>query len=149
MESVSGPRRVSVTVQQAHDASTLTFPFAVPTPAAVFQRRDVLWLVFDTDAPLDTSALDGDVVGIRNTARVRDDAGKVALRLTLERPRLVSAAAEGSIWTITIGDTLVRPSLPLSLARSVVARNRANLVVPFSAGNARASLTRSCRSAIA
>ena len=26
----------------------LRFPFASPTPAAVFRRADVLWLVFDT-----------------------------------------------------------------------------------------------------
>jgi tetratricopeptide (TPR) repeat protein len=108
----------------------------MPTPAAVFQRRDVVWLVFDTEAPVDISALEGDVVGIRNAARVRDDAGGVVLRLTLERPRLVSASCNGGVWTITIGDTLARPPLPLSMARTVVARNRANLVVPF-AGAAR------------
>jgi tetratricopeptide (TPR) repeat protein len=130
-DSADPKARVGATVQQAHNALTLTFPFAIPTPAAVFQRRDVVWLVFDTEAPVDISALEGDVVGVRNAARVRDDAGGVVLRLTLERPRLVSAAADGGIWTVTIGDTLIRPPLPLSIARTVVARNRANLVVPF------------------
>ena len=35
----------------------LTFPFAAPTPAAVFRRADTLWLVFDTARQIDLAAL--------------------------------------------------------------------------------------------
>ena len=38
----------------------LVFPFAAPTPAAVFRRADTLWLVFDTAAPIDLRALQAD-----------------------------------------------------------------------------------------
>ena len=38
----------------------LEFPFAAATPAAVFQRADTLWLVFDTPAPIDLTAIQAD-----------------------------------------------------------------------------------------
>ena len=38
----------------------LFFPFAEQTPAAVFQRAETLWLVFDTAAPIDIEALGND-----------------------------------------------------------------------------------------
>ena len=43
---------VDVVVKRQGDGLALSFPFAVPTPAAVFRRADMLWLVFDTDAHL-------------------------------------------------------------------------------------------------
>lgn len=120
---------VAVTQQQAGHALTLNFTFSAPTAAAVFQHGDALWLVFDSGAPLDLAPLKGD--GIRKTTVIRNRAGGVVLKLTLDRPRLVGAAAEDDVWRVTIGDTLERPPLPLSVARTVVARNRANLVIPF------------------
>ena len=40
------------------DNLRLFFPFAEPTPAAVFQRADTLWLVFDTTAAIDVGVLE-------------------------------------------------------------------------------------------
>ena len=117
-------------VQRLNDGIVLNFQFAAPPPAAVFRRNDVVWIVFESAAPLDLAALNAEA-GIRKSALVRSGEGVTALRLTLTRPRLVGAAADGPTWTITIADTLTRPSLPLSIARSVVGRNRANLVVPI------------------
>jgi hypothetical protein len=122
---------VAVAIHQADHALKLVFPFAAPTPAAVFQRGDALWLVFDSAAPLDPAALKGDLAGVRKTALIRNRGGEIVLRLTLDRPRLVGADADGGTWTVTIGDTLDRPPLPLSLARTVVGRNRANVVIPY------------------
>src|SRR6185437_14096273 len=45
---------------QSGDKLRIELPFAVPTPAAVFQRADTLWLVFDTAAPIDLTALQAD-----------------------------------------------------------------------------------------
>src|SRR6185437_12860544 len=51
----NGP--VVVAVSRQGEALKLTFPFAAPTPAAVFRRADTLWLVFDTTAKIDLAAL--------------------------------------------------------------------------------------------
>jgi len=42
------------------EALRLVFPFAAPTPAAVFRRYDTLWLVFDNNTPIDIGALAGE-----------------------------------------------------------------------------------------
>src|SRR5262249_29485659 len=39
-----GDGAVKVSVKRNGDGVTLTFPFAAPTPAAVFRRADALWL---------------------------------------------------------------------------------------------------------
>ena len=122
---------VTAGVRESGGALTVTFPFVTSTPAAVFRRGNVLWLVFDSAAPIELGALKGDVAGVRKAALVRDASGATVIRVTLERPRLVSAVADAAGWVITIGDTLAQPPLPLSIARSVVARNRADIVIPF------------------
>lgn len=122
---------VPVDVGENSGALVLTFPFVTATPAAVFRRGNVLWLVFDSGARIDLGSLKGKVAGIRRTALVRDGSGAIVIRVTLDRPRLVSAAPDSTSWIVTIADTLAQPPLPLSIARSVVGRNRANIVIPF------------------
>src|SRR5262249_14398620 len=51
---------VVVGVQQSGQTMRVEFPFAVATPAAVFQRADTLWLVFDTPTQIDLSAIQAD-----------------------------------------------------------------------------------------
>ena len=46
-------RRWWSTSRRQGDAVRLTFPFAAPTPAAMFRRGDTIWLVFDSQAPID------------------------------------------------------------------------------------------------
>ena len=48
---------VVVEVRRQGEAVRLTFPFAVPTPAAVFRRADTIWLVFDSQAPIDINKI--------------------------------------------------------------------------------------------
>ena len=113
------------------DMLKLTFPFAAPTPAAVFRRADMLWMVFDSKAKIDLAAVRGDPRGIRNVSQRRGADGEEIIRIQLDRPRLISATAEAGTWTIEVADTLVRPPQPLLIARSVVGRDRANIVIPF------------------
>ncbi len=47
-------------VHQSGNSMRVEFPFAVATPAAIFYRADTLWLVFDSAAPIDLSALRND-----------------------------------------------------------------------------------------
>ena len=104
----------------------------MPTPAAAFRRADVLWLAFDSAAKIDVAALTGEGERvIKNATVMRSDDGAAAVRIRLERPKLASLSPEGSGWTLTIGDSITDPPQPLQVARSVVGRNRSNIVVPF------------------
>ena len=61
MRPKANPNAVVVArTQQSGDRLRLEFPFAAPTPAAVFQRADTLWLVFDSPAQIDLTALQAD-----------------------------------------------------------------------------------------
>jgi hypothetical protein len=51
---------VTVGLKRNGENLSLTFPFAYATPAAVFNRADTLWLVFDTDAAIDLGNLDSE-----------------------------------------------------------------------------------------
>ena len=123
---------VTVNVSQASDNLRLEFPFVTPTPAAVFARADVLWLVFDTANKINTAALIGHVNdGVRAVTVTRGADGEAIVRLKLSRPRLASIDADGPAWIVSISDSVKVPSRPLNVARSIVGKNRANIVVPF------------------
>ena len=82
------PRRWWSKLRRQGDGLRLTFPFAAPTPAAVFRRADTLWLVFDSQAPIDIAHARATIRPQhpqRDVTRAHD--GQV-VRLKLERPRL-------------------------------------------------------------
>ena len=119
-------------MHQSADSLRLEFPFVAPTPAAVFMRAETLWLVFDSAAKIDTSALIGHANdGVRSATVTRGAEGEAILRLRLSRPRLTSVDADGSSWTVAIADTVTVPPRPLTVARSIVGKDRANIVIPF------------------
>jgi tetratricopeptide (TPR) repeat protein len=126
---------VPVNVQQAGDALRLTFAFAAPTPAAVFRRADTLWLVFDSKSMIDTGALNAQAQ-VKRASLQRGSDGESILRIKLDRPRLVSAVADGATWTVTVADTMVRPPQPLTMLRSAAAQNRGNIAISFEAPHA-------------
>ncbi len=110
----------------------IEFPFAAPTPAAVFRRADMLWLVFDGDTRIDLKALTREPDdGIREAsfAHGKDGAGIVRLRLT--RPRLASVTTDGSSWILTIGNRAMVPTKPLTVSRTLVGKERTGIAIRF------------------
>jgi tetratricopeptide (TPR) repeat protein len=117
---------------QSGNKLRIELPFAIPTPAAVFQRADILWLVFDTPAPIDLTALQADSDnGVREILSDRTDDGAVIVRIKLARPRMTSFEPDGPGWIVNIADTAIVPTRPLGVARSIVGKNRASIAVPF------------------
>ncbi len=113
------------------DNLRLFFPFAAPTPAAVFQRADTLWLVFDTKAVLDVGVLGNDQSKtIRSAAVSREDDAQV-VRLKLERPRLTSVEPQDFGWLITVGEAMAGATKPLIVARNIVSPGRTSITIPF------------------
>ncbi|MGH6726753.1 MAG: tetratricopeptide repeat protein [Pseudolabrys sp.] len=123
---------VVVELHQSGDVLRADFPFAVTTPAAVFERADTLWLVFDSAAKIDLAAFSGENGhAIRNALLEHGADGEAIVRIKLERPRLVSLQPDGLGWIVTIGDTVTVPSRPLAIARNIVGKNRASIAIPF------------------
>jgi Tfp pilus assembly protein PilF len=119
---------VKVALTRRGDNLSLTFPFASATPAAIFTRGDALWLVFDGDIPIDTGALESEPRTIKSASMTRRDEVTV-VRITLERPRLVSAVSDGPIWTVTIGDE-AQQSRPVAISR-ITGSGRASAAIAF------------------
>jgi tetratricopeptide (TPR) repeat protein len=123
--------RVTVEVRRKGDNLQLLFPFATPTPAAVFQRADSLWLVFDATADVDIGALTNDQSRTIRSADVLREAGAQLVRLKLERPRLTSVALDESGWAVTIGEAANGSTRPLSIVRNIIAPGRNSITIPF------------------
>ncbi len=109
----------------------LSFPFVTPTAAAVFQRADMLWIVFDAKSAIDVSALEGEASRTIRGAEFFRAADADVVRLRLDHPLLSSVATEGQGWTVTIGDSIIDPTRALDLARNMIGPNRASVTVPF------------------
>jgi len=119
-------------VHQSGNGLRVEFPFAAPTPAAIFYRADTLWLVFDSAAPIDLSAFQNDnESGAREATFERAEDGAAIVRVKLARPRTASVVADGPSWIVNIADIATSPTLPLSIARSVVGKNRASIAIPL------------------
>jgi tetratricopeptide (TPR) repeat protein len=119
-------------VQQSGETMRIEFPFAAATPAAVFQRADTLWLVFDTPARIDLTAIQADNDnGLREMLFDRTKDGVATIRFKLTRPRMSSIVADGPTWVVTIADTVTASTKPLTVARSIVGKNRASIAIPF------------------
>ena len=123
--------------QQSGDRLRLELPFAAPTPAAVFHRADTLWLVFDSPAQIDLTALQADNDnGVREVLFERGDDGAAIVRIKLARPRMASLEADGPAWIVNIADTTTAETRPLAIARSIVGKNRASIAIPFDSARA-------------
>ena len=109
---------VNVLMAVQGDNLALRFPFAAPTPAAVFRRADILWLVFDTDAALRLPGGPDDPSHAVKSASVTRQRGAAIVRVVLARPRLISVAAEGAAWVVTLGSQAVESTQPLTVARN-------------------------------
>ncbi len=124
---------INAELRRQGESLRVFFPFAAPTPAAVFQRADTLWMVFDTKAELDVGILGTDQSKtILSAAVAREDDAQV-VRVKLERPRLVSAEPQDSGWLITIGEAMAGTTKPLVVARNMVGPGRTSITIPFDA----------------
>jgi tetratricopeptide (TPR) repeat protein len=122
---------VDVAFKRNGDNVSLLFPFPSSTPAAVFSRADTLWLVFDTGATIALGKLDREASHVLKSATVTRHDQLAVVRIKLERPRLVSATAEGATWAITVGGEMTEPTRPVGVSRNTIGSARASIIVSF------------------
>ncbi|MCP9625770.1 tetratricopeptide repeat protein [Rhodopseudomonas palustris] len=132
--ALSGAAR-PVEGRRTSDGLQLDFAFAAPTPAALFRRGEVLWLVLDNTVPFDLAAIrreGGGIVG--DASRVPLPNGQ-AIRIRLDRPQLATLSDEdgtGKSWSITLADSGRSASRPLTAVRNIADPNRATVSIALS-----------------
>ena len=115
-------------------ACASNFPSPHNTPAAIFRRADTLWLVFDSEAHASTSPRSSATPATPSAKRISSAARTAPqiVRIRLDRPRLTSVVLDdGPAWIVDVGDTVVAPTKPLAIARSIAGQNRASIAIPF------------------
>jgi len=124
-------RFVAAEARRIGDIVRVVFPFSEPVASSVFRRHGSLWLVFDTGEPVDVrgmrSVLADDVEAVEVTTG--DDWH--AIRIDLEQEKLATIGVDGSSWVMTIGNTILEPSRPLLMERSVRSDGGTVITVPF------------------
>ena len=109
----------------------LSFGFTTPTAAAVFNRADTLWIVFDSNADIDLSALDGEASRTIRGAQFTHTLDADIIRIKLDHPHLASVDIDGPIWTVQIGDTAIDTTRAVTITRNLIGPNRSSVTIPF------------------
>ncbi|MFN3934758.1 hypothetical protein [Parvibaculum sp.] len=90
-----------------------------PVGAAVFERADRLWIVFDRDLPLDMDKLvtpdpAESPYGMPEAIKISEGA---ALSIPLRAKVLIGAVNEGASWRISAGETIPTTGRPIAISR--------------------------------
>jgi hypothetical protein len=132
-----GPEgKIAVELERDNQNLKLTFDFTTATAAAVFDRADTLWLVFDSKADIDLSNLANEATRTIRSAELTRAPDADIVRIKLDRPHLASVDADGPAWTLEIGDQVAAPTHALDLDRSLVGTNRSTMSIPLEAPHA-------------
>ncbi len=123
--------KVAVELARQGANLTLSFSFLAPTAAAVFQRADSLWIVFDSKAAIDLSALDGEASRTIRGATFTHAPDADIVRIRLDRPHLAGVVSEGPVWTVIVGDSVPEPTHALEIDRNMIGPNRSSVTIPF------------------
>jgi tetratricopeptide (TPR) repeat protein len=110
---------VSAEARRIGNTVRVVFPFSEPVSSAVFRRNDSIWLVFDTDATIDTRGMISALAETADTIDVQQFDDYQILRLDLNDPVLATVGVDGNAWSLVIGDLILEPSIPLQLERTV------------------------------
>ena len=135
-EPVVAKSSASVDARRSSDGLKINFAFASPTPAALFRRADVMWLVLDTETAFDLAAIKREGGALIGDVSALKTARGQAVRIRLNRPQLASLTAgdtdaSGKAWTLTFADAAQTAPQALALVRNVVDPAHAKATVPL------------------
>ena len=111
----------------------LSFAFTTATAAAVFNRADTLWIVFDSNADIDLSALDDEASRTIRGAEFTHTPDADIVRIKLDHPHLSTVDIDGPTWTVQIGDSTIDTTRALTINRNLIGPNRSSVTIPFDA----------------
>lgn len=118
-KKVRGLSVVEASLNEGQDALRLVFPFDETTASSIFRRGKTVWMVFKTDDAIDVSAITNLLGGFVRHVEVIENGQYRAVRITLSSAQLASAAIDDNNWVISVGNTVIRSSEPLSITRQL------------------------------
>lgn len=104
-----------------------------PVGAAVFERADRLWAVFDRVLPLDISEVTAQELGPFGSPEAVSFDGGTALVVPLREKVLIGAVEEGASWRISAGETIPTTGRPIGISRNWRDDGRGSVVFDFRA----------------
>jgi len=104
-------------VNMAGATVRLVFPFEQDTPAAVFRRGNVVWMLFDTMTAVKQPAQAEQLAAIAKQFTVTSAGDTQVVRLELSSERLATLGSEGRAWVLSLGDILLSATEPMALNR--------------------------------
>ena len=116
----AGPNpQAAVTPQVSTVGKTvrIAFPFEADTPAAVFRRGDVVWMVFDSAQPVAAPPPSDALSSVASNFQVVAAGETKVIRMDLAADRLATLGSEGRAWVLSLGDTLLGATEPMALER--------------------------------
>ncbi len=118
-----------VVVRREGDSVTFTFADLWRVPAAVFERADYVWVVFETNIDIAAPELTREHTSFVDAVDVVQTTGLRGLRLRLADDALVTAAYDNGQWKVSVGKTILKPPGPLAIRRGVEADGGGKLYV--------------------
>lgn len=128
-------RDISIRPTALSIPSGLSFSFDLPreTEAAVFQRGNHLWVIFDEPYGFDGSALEAQAALIgRRVSRlaVIPHPDALVFRMSLRNTQFSIVEKQDLVWTINLKDTPTSPRFPLSPVRRLEANAGQQVFIP-------------------
>lgn len=124
-------RFVAAEARRIGNTIRIVFPFAEPVSSAVFRRNQSVWLVFDTPDPIDVRGMRSVLAKDADAVEVATNSDWQSIRVDLAENALATVGNDGNTWVMTIGDSILEPSRPLSLGRNVRSDGGTILHVPL------------------
>lgn len=113
----SAQTKIKPFVTEIGDTVRIVFPFDQDTPAAVFERAGMIWLLFDTHVGIDKSDLEAPLSELVDTIEVDATTSVQIMRMRQSQERLATLGSEGHSWVLSLGDILFAPTEPVRLER--------------------------------
>lgn len=117
VDGINRARFREIAVARAGNSLRLSVPFENRAPVAVFQRANRLWMVFESNLPIDIRALRNQSGNYLSDIESRRMGDVQLVTAQLVRPLLLTATQSGSEWIITLGDMILEPAAPINLVR--------------------------------
>lgn len=116
---VSQAPQTSITPYGIQVGSTVrvVFPFNEDTPAAVFRRGDIVWMLFDTATGIAQPAKSDALSSVVSKFTSVPAGSTQVVRMDLSQDKLATLGTEGQSWVLSLGDTLLSPTEALTLSR--------------------------------
>lgn len=126
------PQIIEVAGYDQGDNLRLTFRWGHNVAAAFFRRGTYLWMIFDDPAPtLDFSLVDREFRQFIHSIDSEIVDGARVVRLGIADHLLITVVSEEGAWVVTLGEKILKPTIPLELTTAINYRFEPVINIPM------------------